>query len=594
MSDLEGAVEGDLPDWTRSRGVVYDDAGEFLHEALMSESKEGDPDYAPGNDSKKSKSTKTKVRADMHSVKRAVNSWTNGFDAFWAEHQDKEFTIGFLGEDRYFIELIEAHKSMQTKNLFREYIQNMFEYYKRKRGGDPEAMQGMDIVPLQRGMTRDHWKLFTGLDRSESEYGYDLVDTLMEEFADMDANQIRAIKTQRHKWKIAFLGDSPWKELELNGHKWVIHRDYTLPWMIPTEWNWYNPKAIRPNRLAYTSEATQSARLIDANEKIFKKYKVYKTLVRLHIELETRLTHPSGYEQSSLMTFWHQGGFCHFKPAYDVCVVPYKSLNYCIVLRFQRANVDGNLDKVFVPLSTTVTKLCGEVRPCDLLNEDGNALEFAKKHQPKANAQKEGRFANLVITNFATENRPGVGNDGYMSNNTCLEQPFFQLGVHEFGNGETNIVQGSDYVMKYATLDALKDITGRDIVEWHQSFISAAYLNPTDFMSSEHHYFFPVEFKYVRNPNVQDNARTPIACTCMSRCSMLKPADRSQVKIVDTPAALRSIRSEWDGVAVNKLGVDARLDYTAYERLLAYFGQFGVNAEKMSSANLKAAIADKS
>jgi hypothetical protein len=380
-------------------------------------------------------------------------------------------------------------------------------------------------------ITLDMWKLFVGLDSdllnmifgdpNKSSLNFHDYERLITWFQSLSPNDIDVIQGRRETYRIQYTGDYDWRMIDIDGVLWAIHKLVPVPWMVPTKYHWHNSKAVKPSE-ASEEEMLLCGKLIPANYMLFQRFKFYRNIIPMLVELESCLFPNDDFVE--LATHWDQGmRYSFYNPAFKVICMPLRTVGYGMLLYFEKDFIDRNTDKIVVPANSKIVVAAGEIRPLDTRSFDNMAFR----------QQKSARDTHLVFTNcVGYRNRPGVGNSVFIANCTC-QDPNFKIWWAPLGFKQKNIIVKTDYAYKHQTLRAAKDITGLDVKTWSTAYTQKGHV--TDITIGDG-YLFPVEFVYDKESKSRERGGHKFTCQCLSRCALVGDEDKNVLDLYREPS----------------------------------------------------------
>jgi len=500
----------------------------------------------------------------VHSVPRSISETTSFFQMYY---------------DEMFVRDEETIHNLTTSYM--DMMRIFVSYYARGQG--LKVYDTKTIVDIQENMTGMAWKLFVGLkeddlyaifkSREKQKLNYVEVHTILDWFEELTDDQVLEIKRYRNQQRLEFIGgDLDFRVLELNGVHWLVHRDFKLPWVIPINYHWHNPRAVRPHE-ATISEMVHSGRLVQANDRIYQLDQIYKALIPAVNHLSLQIA-PHG-DNLDVWVNWDAGdNFFWYKPPYQVVVVPSGDVGYSMMLSFDQDAVDANLEKIFVPNGTLIYPIVGEIRVLDDAVSDDYGFDYVQQRNPNGAFRKP---TNLVVTMYSsTRKGPAVGNAGFMANCTCGSPAgdpppgyseanliFFELYEAMFGNKEKNCIKNFDYIYKHVCLKAVKDIKGSWIKWWNDKNTEWIDLCPGK-------YLFPVEFVY----NTYDFDKPGEQCCCLTHCAYSDYDLRPRMSLINGKTITRTVHENLGSFLAEER---PKMKEAKREQLNDYLKQFGLD-----------------
>ena len=333
------------------------------------------------------------------------------------------------------------------------------------------------------------WRLFLGQDDAIEHEG---ITALLS-----NAEEMKSCQRRREDYRRQFLGEETSRFLYLpHGVQWRVCADVPMPFIVPYDLVWFNPKSVLPDR-ATRSEMRQNGRIVDANAALHKRY---AALLRHLIAIE-----PYVIPSSLLFSDWHTPELFHWhKPLYSIVIEHDHKLGWSMFLAISKSAVG----EVLVPSGAVISYFAGEIKALDVYEPEHYAFTYIQKHYEDETY--------LVCTKAETEMRPGICSMAFFSNHTCMQEPWFvavnnrlmpfkkqEDGSYVEGcvGARSGVVWGATELYRHRTLVAAKDITARMV----RALPSA----------SETHYKVPVEWDYYPQETPQPSASF---CTCLSHC----------------------------------------------------------------------------
>jgi len=502
-------------------------------------------------------------------------TWNKFIEEFEYTHPRQRPPDGRTYHDKIFFSQDFIDSNLKAK--FDDFAKLNVKYYARSQGRTPSVQSRPSAlnepIPLHWDIDELEWILFVGLDPAAvpaiigsadiTTINYTHINRLIEYFE--SHQKIQDIHDFREKQRIKYVGDQAWRILESDNVQWLVHRRIALPWIIPVSIHWHNSKAVLPDQ-ATISEMVQCGRLVGANERIYSTNLLYKAMIPRGIELEAMTVNMDPENQNVWDLFNEGAQFYWYRPAFKIYVWPDEDVGMAMLLGFLKTEVDeADTQTIFVPNKSVVHSIVAEIRPADVSVLDGYGFAYindydtsTRQHRERlsrmtkkekkayeaklaADAAKDPNV-NIISTNFVgRDNRPGVGNAGYMANCTCgvgynesmykyksnqlRANEFFQLWESRVGFKEKNAINNSTYIYKHTVIRSTQDITAGQIRAWHEAFF-AYHSPPIDSL-----YFFPVEFVY--NKMLKPQGTGMVECMCMTRCQIADPEDHSRIQLIN-------------------------------------------------------------
>jgi len=434
-----------------------------------------------------------------------------------------------------------------------------FGHFKR----NPNTPRETDVIPMQLYECNEWvWKLFVGVDWKEKTCTYEMIDKLLSESEEV----LLEYKEARHDYKMQYLDGETTKSLEVDGVWWIVKNSVDLPWIIPVSFHYHNPKAVKPAE-AYPSEMEQCGRIIGTNERLYKTDPIYKKLLYLATKLEKRLMFDEiaavAGTETSLFFSWFRNCNVWYKPPFKLYVSHNYTHGYHIFIGIPRNIVEANRDKILIPKFTIITSLEGEIRPLDLSVHERYASEI---YRPANHGYEDKSLpiTNLVSTSQTNGKRPGIGNVGFFSNSTCVQEPLFSFRLSHIGDKQGNVVEGAQFSYKHCSIVAEVDITGNFMLEKYQTLLRYSVTKHPYLVTEGDLICLPVEWKY--SEEAPDDGQ--YTCACMTRCYARR--DRTRIHLGKQPTVVRTTDKQWTREEIMEL----RIKQNKKDRILAYLRQF--------------------